>query len=88
MEAGLGAVSTELFVDSTNPVGSQNFPVNPNANSSRLSVGQERDAVNHPGAESFDGELARVLIYDRPLNDVELSNTLNALKQTYLQASP
>jgi hypothetical protein len=87
MAAGLGAVATELFVDSTNPAGSQVFAVNPNANSSRLAIGQERDAINHPGAESFDGELARVLIYERPLNNEELANTLNALKKTYLRGT-
>ena len=85
MASGLGAVQTELFVDAANPVGSQIFAVNPNANSSRLSIGQERDAVNHPGAESFDGELARVLLFERPLSDEELSNTFNVLKQAYFQ---
>jgi type 1 glutamine amidotransferase len=88
MASGLGAVSTELFVDSANPVASQIFAVNPNSNSSRLSVGQERDAVNHPGLESFDGELVRVLIWDRPLNDTDLTNTINSLKLTYFQATP
>ncbi len=27
------------------------------------------DATNHPGKESFDGELARFLIYERPLTN-------------------
>jgi hypothetical protein len=51
---------------SRQPVATKPFPVNPAANSSKLAIGQERDATNHPGKESFDGELARFLIYDRP----------------------
>jgi hypothetical protein len=86
MGAGLGSVLTELFVDSSNPVGSQVIAVNPNADSSKMSIGQERDAVDHPGSESFDGEIARVLIYGRALSDTELSNTINGLKQTYFDA--
>ena len=50
--------------------------MNPAANSSKLAIGQERDATNHPGRESFDGELARLLIYDRPLTQVELGETM------------
>ena len=30
-------------------------------NSSRMAIGQERDAIEHPGKESFDGEIARFL---------------------------
>jgi hypothetical protein len=87
MGSGLGAVSLEVFVDSNNPAGSALFSVNPNARSSRLSVGQERDAVNHPGEESFDGELARILLYDRPLTNDELGNTINALKRIYFNSN-
>lgn len=85
MGAGLGAVKLEVFVDSATPVGAAIFAVNPSANSSKLSIGQERDSINHPGLESFDGEVGRVLIYDRPLSDTELSATINALKRMYLQ---
>jgi len=87
MGSGLGAVPVEVFVDSNNAVSSALFPVNPNACSSRLSIGQERDAVNHPGEESFDGELARILLYDRPLTNDELGNTINALKKIYLNSN-
>jgi len=87
MGAGLGSVPVEIFVDGGNASSSALFPVNPNAHSSRLAVGQERDAINHPGEESFDGELARVLLYDRPLTDDELGNTINALKKIYFNSS-
>lgn len=87
MGAGLGWVPLEIFVDSPIAYNAQRFPVNPHARSSKLAIGQERDAINHPGLESFDGELARVLIYGRPLTDSELSTTINALKRTYFVGS-
>ena len=59
------------------------FPVNPAANSSKFAIGQERDATNHPGKESFDGEIARFLVYQRPLTNHELEQTLKHLKKTY-----
>jgi hypothetical protein len=83
MGAGTGPVQIEVFINAAKPVASKPFPVNPAANSSKLAIGQERDATNHPGRESFDGEIARFLIYERPLTDVELQQTLSHLKQTY-----
>jgi hypothetical protein len=83
MGAGPGEVRIELFVNSPRPVASEPFPVNAAANASKMTVGQERDAVNHPGAESFDGELARFLIYERPLNDVELAELFAELARIY-----
>jgi hypothetical protein len=65
----------------------QVFALNPHANSSKLAIGMERDATNHPGAESLHGELAQVLIYERLLDDMELSNAINALKQTYFSGT-
>jgi hypothetical protein len=83
MGSGPGEVEIELFVNTPQPVASARFPVNPQADSSRLAIGQERDAVNHPGVESFDGEMARFLIYERPLSTTEMQQTLDYLKQTY-----
>jgi hypothetical protein len=83
MGAGTGTVEIELFINGPQAVASKSFPVNPQANSSKLTIGQERDATNHPGKESFDGALARLLIYERPLSDDELQQTIVALKQTY-----
>lgn len=48
-----------------------------------MAIGQEREATNHPGKESFDGELARFLIFDRPLSDEELKETATKLKMDY-----
>jgi len=49
-----------------------------------MAIGQERDATNHPGHESFDGELARLLMWERPLSNRELEKTLTLLKKTYV----
>jgi hypothetical protein len=83
MGAGTGEVLLELFVNDSKPVVTSPFPVNPKANPSKMAVGQERDAINHPGAESFDGELARLLIYERPLSDAELDQTLGELTRRH-----
>jgi hypothetical protein len=83
MGAGTGKVTIELFVNGTKPVASKPFDVNPKANSSKMAIGQERDATNHPGHESFDGELARLLMWDRPLSRQEFKKTLSLLKRTY-----
>jgi hypothetical protein len=83
MAAGTGRVTIELFINEPEAVASKPFPVNPAADSSKMAIGQERDATNHPGRESFDGELARFLIYERPLTDAELRQTLTHLKAIY-----
>ena len=83
MGAGVGKVIIELFVNGTRPVASKPFPVNPKANSSKMAIGQERDATNHPGHESFDGDLARLLMWGRPLSNQEFEKVLSFLKNTY-----
>lgn len=83
MGAGTGNVTIELFVNEATPVASIPFPVNPKANPSKMAIGQERDATNHPGHESFDGELARLLMWERPLNDRELKKVFSQLKTEY-----
>ena len=82
-EMGTGEVQIELFINEAVAAASKPFPVNPAANSSKMAIGQERDATNHPGKESFDGELARFLIYERPLDNAELRQTMDSLKKTY-----
>lgn len=78
--AGQGEVAAELFVNDLKPCATARFPVNPMADSSKLAVGQERDAIQHPGKESFDGEIARFLLWNRPLMDAELKATFEALR--------
>lgn len=83
MGAGVNKVKMELFINSVTPVANGVFPVNTNANPSKMAIGQERDATNHPGHESFDGEIARFLIYERPLSNNELKTVKEYLMNTY-----
>ncbi len=84
MASCTGEVPIELFINEPLPVASKPFPVNPEANSSKMAIGQERDATNHPGKEFFDGALARFLMYERPLTDDELRQTMESLKKGYM----
>ncbi len=86
MEAGTGTVKLSLFVNSAEPAATTDFPVNPDANPSRMAIGQERDAIEHPGKESFDGEIARLLIWERPFEDAELEKAIKALAGYYSQS--
>ena len=83
MAGGTGKVKSELFINSVTPVAEGVFPVNENANPSKMVIGQERDATNHPGNESFDGEIARFLIYDRNLSDDEMTKVFDHLLRKY-----
>lgn len=83
MGRGTGTVPLEIFVDSARPAGKVDIPVSTVANPSRMAIGTERDATDHPGSESFDGGLARVLIYERPLSDEELQQAVAHLRTEY-----
>lgn len=84
MGKGTDTVTLSLYLNNgAFPVVSHPFPVNKFANSSKLAIGQERDAIQHPGVESFIGEISRFLLYDRPLNDEELNKTAKGLKKMY-----
>ncbi|CAA6677558.1 MULTISPECIES: ThuA domain-containing protein [unclassified Lentimonas] len=83
MGAGTEVVDLELFINSAEAVDRKTVPVNPNANASMMAVGQERDATNHPGFESFHGEIARFLIFERPLSDAELTEMVRYLTELY-----
>ncbi|WP_158973652.1 ThuA domain-containing protein [Cellulophaga sp. L1A9] len=83
LDSGKETVTMEMFINHTTPVGTKEFPVNPNSNPSKMVIGQERDATNHPGVESFDGEIARFLIFERPLSDAELKTVVDYLMLKY-----
>jgi len=83
LQPGKGRQMSELFVNGTTAVASAMFPVNPNANPSKMVIGQERDAIQHPGKESFDGEIARFLIYTGALNDAQLGAVITSLSAIY-----
>lgn len=78
--AGQGEVLAEFFVNDLKACATARFPVNPQADASKLAVGQERDAIQHPGKESFDGEIARFLLWNRPLTDAELKAVFEKVK--------
>ncbi|MEY4307095.1 MAG: hypothetical protein RJA95_463 [Verrucomicrobiota bacterium] len=78
--AGQGEVTAEFFVNDLKACATARFPVNPLADASKLAVGQERDAIQHPGKESFDGEIARFLLWNRPLTDAELKAVFEGVK--------
>lgn len=83
MQEGTNEAKMELFVNGTTPVSEGIFPIDTNANPSKMAIGQERDATNHPGHESFDGEIGRFLIYERPLSNNELMLVKEYLIKTY-----
>jgi hypothetical protein len=83
MGSGSGTVAVEVFVNRPVAENSGTVPVNPKADSSRMAIGQERDATNHPGDESFDGEFARLLIYDRAHDAAEMAATFETLIKHY-----
>lgn len=84
MQAGLQPVAIDLFIDDFSaPDVSGIVPVNIEADPSKFAIGQERDAIEHPGVESFIGEIARFMIYDRPLTDEELRTLGKSLRRIY-----
>ena len=84
MGEGTQEVTIELFInDAATPAASSPYPVFSESNASKMVIGQERDAVNHPGRESFSGEISRFLLYDRPLSDEEMKIMVNKLTVDY-----
>jgi len=85
MTADPGTATIEFFHNSAKPAATGQAPVDPTANPSKMTIGQERDAIEHPGHESFDGEIARFLIWERPLDDNELESAVKVLQASYLK---
>ena len=81
MQAGTGSVELGFWLDGRR-LATANLPVEVQARSSFPAIGQERDAINHPGLESFAGEIARHLIYRGSLGDADM-----AAVTTYAQAA-
>ncbi len=83
MEAGKDQVKISLYVNSSHASQEGVFPVNPHANSSKMAIGQERDAVEHPGHESFDGEIARFLLWKGALAPQEWQEAFTNIAKQY-----
>ena len=83
--AGQGVVKLELFVDDpSEAVNSSDFPVG-DIEPSRMAIGTERNAINHQGKESFDGELARLLMYGTSLSQREMEAVYEYLRTMYFE---
>ncbi len=84
--SGQGVVQLELFVnDPTEVDNSSNFPVG-NVEPSRMAIGTERNAINHQGKESFDGELARLLMYETALDQQQMKQIYAYLRTVYFDS--
>lgn len=84
MAAGTtGKAALEFFVNGDEAVAKGGIPVSAEANPSKMAIGQERDAIEHPGHESFDGEIARFLIWERPLDEKERVAAFQFLRTIY-----
>ena len=79
LSAGRNLQTAELFIDSTTAIESGTVNIPGDTDSGPLSVGSERIG----GTEHFDGDLARILIYSRPLTDAEFRETGQALSALY-----
>ena len=83
--SGQGEVLLELFVDDpSEAVNSDDYPV-ADVEPSRMAIGTERNAINHQGSESFDGELARLLMYGTALDQQEMEEVYDYLKSVYFE---
>jgi hypothetical protein len=80
LAAGTGSVLQEVFVDEATAAASGNVTVDGVDDCDGLSVGSERTG----GAEYIDASIARILIYDRPLSDVEMSHNMSKLDRLYM----
>ncbi len=84
MEAGTDSANVYLMINKWDEKSLvQKVKINVHANASKLAIGQERDAVNHPGFESFDGEIARFLLYERPLDKKEMQAVIKKINRVY-----
>ncbi|RPE08427.1 hypothetical protein EGT74_15370 [Chitinophaga lutea] len=84
MDAGTDTVAIRLYIGGMlTPAATGKFPVNPGSDASRMAIGQERDAIEHPGVESFTGEIARFILFDRALSDKALGELQRKLIKRY-----
>lgn len=82
--SGHGIVQLELFVnDPSKAANSHDYPV-ADVEPSRMAIGTERNAINHQGKESFDGEIARLLMFETALNKEEMTAVYDYLRNVYL----
>lgn len=90
MGSGAGDVWIETFMGKSRAILAKKpwrvYPAyGPDEDADMMAIATERDAANHVGLESYDGEFARLLIWERPLGDVELQRALDALDSVYFR---
>lgn len=84
--SGQGIVQLELFInDPSEAASSHDYPV-ADVEPSRMAIGTERNAINHQGKESFDGELARLLMFETALDQQEMVAVYDYLRQLYFES--
>ncbi len=90
MGSGTGDVWIETFMGKSNTIIAkkpwrvfENYSASEGAD--MMAIGTERDAIEHVGLESYDGEFARLLIWERPLSDSELQQALNVIDSIYFR---
>ncbi len=79
--AGTGDQTAEVFIDDPTAEAGSSVTVSETADAGGLAIGLEH--LLSGGGQSFTGDLARLLIYDRPLTDAELNQTGLELAATY-----
>lgn len=80
-------VKLELFVNDMGTVAnSMDYKISTlQAGCGALTIGQERNAKNHMGTEAFRGQMARFLIYKKPLSSSEMKDAYACLYDMYLK---
>ncbi len=79
LAAGTGTAQQSIFTNGGTAQDTISLTVRSSADSGALTVGAERTG----GVEYYDGDIARILIYDRPLTDDELNDTGFSLAASY-----
>jgi hypothetical protein len=77
--AGTGSQLAELFVDNLNAEAAITPNISASTDAGALTIGAERAG----GGEHFDGDVARILIYDRTLSDQEMNDVGRFLDLQY-----
>ena len=83
LAAGTGAVAQEVFLNSATADGTSSVNISGSPGIYQLTSALTLGAERSNGRESFDGDVARILIYDRELTDAELEQVGYSLSQTY-----
>lgn len=79
LSAGTGTQSADVFVDGPAAEASNSVSIPGTSGVGALAVGAERIG----GGEDYEGDIARILVYDRPLTDSEINLVGAELSELY-----